>query len=80
MLIKLLLTIAIMFLLVVMWVLVQFGWRRLFAEYMQDDDVLAARSGCGSGCGCFVICQKKRLGHTPQAENGTYPARGQSPK
>lgn len=41
------------------WVIVQMLWRRTFAEYLSDDDVLADRRSC-SNCGCTTACENKR--------------------
>jgi hypothetical protein len=45
--------------LMVGWALVQSTWKRLFHEDLADEDALAGRSSCG-GCGCGVVCKKKR--------------------
>ena len=37
-------------LILVLWSLVQIGWRRVFGRTGPDPDVLAGRMGCG-GCG-----------------------------
>ena len=57
--IKSLLT-AIVFLvgLVLAWVAVQGMWRKVFAGYVTDDDVLAERRSCGN-CGCTTACENK---------------------
>ena len=44
----------------VLWVLVQSLWRKTFAEYLTDEDVLADRTKC-SNCGCATACENKRL-------------------
>ncbi len=41
-----------------LWVIVQTLWRRTFAEYLSDEDVLADRRSC-SNCGCTTICENK---------------------
>ncbi|MCA9742102.1 MAG: hypothetical protein H6695_13005 [Deferribacteres bacterium] len=40
------------------WLGVQIGWRKLFHEYVEDDDVLAGRKGCAD-CNCLGTCQNK---------------------
>jgi hypothetical protein len=44
--------IAAVFLVLILsaWVVVQIGWRRVFAPNVTDPDVLAGRMGCGGGC------------------------------
>jgi hypothetical protein len=42
------------------WALVQLFWKKTFAEYVSDDDVLAERRSCGS-CGCTTACKKRPL-------------------
>ena len=42
-----------------LWVIVQMLWRKTFAEYLSDEDVLADRRSC-SNCGCTTICENKR--------------------
>ena len=44
--------------LLLVWVLVQTGWRRIFAEHIADDDVLAGRTKCGN-CGCTTVCSRR---------------------
>jgi len=44
---------------VVAWVAVQRGWGRAFPEAFDDPDVLVERSGC-HGCGCTLVCQRRR--------------------
>ena len=39
------------------WVAVQALWRKIFAENIQDDDVLTGRTKCSS-CGCGTICRE----------------------
>lgn len=41
------------------WVIVQMLWRKTFAEYLSDEDVLADRRSC-SNCGCTTVCENKR--------------------
>ncbi len=43
--------------LMVGWMLVQAGWRRAFADYLDEDDVLAHRRSCGN-CGCSTACRR----------------------
>ena len=43
-----------------LWILVQTGWRRMFYDNITDDDVLAERRSC-SNCGCTTICENKKL-------------------
>lgn len=44
--------------LMLIWVLVQFAWKKTFPGISSDEDVLAGRGGC-QGCKCLLICQKK---------------------
>jgi hypothetical protein len=44
--------------LVLAWVGVQALWRKVFADYVHDDDVLAERRDCGN-CGCTKACENK---------------------
>ena len=44
--------------LMLVWLGVQIGWRKIFHEYIDDADVLAGRKGC-AGCGCVGVCQNK---------------------
>lgn len=47
--------------LAIVWVLVQKLWRRTFADYIADEDVLAERRSC-SNCGCAgATCTNKNL-------------------
>ncbi len=48
-----------MILLMAIWVIVQSRWKRSFADYISDEDVLAGRGGCGN-CGCTTACENKR--------------------
>ena len=41
-----------------LWVGVQAIWRKMFRNYIEDEDVLADRRSCGN-CGCGTICQRK---------------------
>ncbi len=40
------------------WVGVQALWRKTFADYVSDEDVLAERRDCGN-CGCITVCERK---------------------
>lgn len=42
--------------LMVLWFLVQNIWRRVFADYLEEEDVLAQRRSCGN-CGCTKACR-----------------------
>jgi hypothetical protein len=44
--------------LMVIWVVVQSIWGKIFSEYMTDEDVLAGRTSCGN-CGCTTACKNK---------------------
>ena len=46
--------------LMVVWYIVQRLWGDSFSDYISDDDVLAARGGCGN-CGCGTACEKKKF-------------------
>lgn len=43
----------------VLWIVIQFLWRKVFPEYTQDEDILADRTKC-SHCGCTTACKNKR--------------------
>jgi hypothetical protein len=45
--------------LMLVWVMIQFWWRKTFAEHLSDDDVLAGRTSC-SNCGCTAVCERKQ--------------------
>jgi hypothetical protein len=45
-------------LMMILWVVIQGWWRRTFADYVSDEDVLAGRSRCGD-CGCSAICEDR---------------------
>ncbi|HRF40618.1 MAG TPA: hypothetical protein PK198_17620 [Saprospiraceae bacterium] len=47
--------------LVLAWIAVQALWRKVFADYVHDDDVLAERRECGN-CGCTTACERKPVG------------------
>ncbi len=49
---------TIIILLMIIWVFIQFGWKKIFSEHISDEDVLAERRSC-SNCGCTTICEKK---------------------
>jgi hypothetical protein len=56
---KVLITIIVVVGLMLIWVGVQALWRNTFAEYIQDEDVLADRRSCGN-CGCGGgTCQRE---------------------
>ncbi len=44
--------------LMMMWVIIQFWWRKVFSDQISDDDVLAGRTSC-SNCGCTTVCERK---------------------
>ncbi|MFT5765391.1 MAG: hypothetical protein ACI8X3_002828 [Saprospiraceae bacterium] len=44
--------------LMIIWITIQSFWRKIFAEYISEDDVMAGRTSCGN-CGCSTICIKK---------------------
>ncbi|MCV9387285.1 hypothetical protein [Reichenbachiella ulvae] len=43
------------------WISIQTVWKRLFEDYISDEDALAGRrSSCqGGGCGCGLACPRK---------------------
>ncbi|MGK7390156.1 MAG: hypothetical protein ACNS60_07385 [Candidatus Cyclobacteriaceae bacterium M2_1C_046] len=42
------------------WIQVQVMWKSVFADQVEDEDVLAGRKGCGN-CGCSsTSCSKKK--------------------
>ncbi|MBT8189264.1 MAG: hypothetical protein HKN67_12945 [Saprospiraceae bacterium] len=51
-------TMAIMAGLLILWAGVQSLWRKSFSDYIEDEDVLAARRSCGN-CGCHGICKNE---------------------
>lgn len=53
-----LLTVLAIPILMMLWLAVQTGWRKLFREFLEDEDVLAGRKGC-SDCSCLGACQSK---------------------
>jgi hypothetical protein len=44
----------------IVWIAVQALWRKVFAEYISDEDVMAGRTSCGN-CGCTTACTKQEL-------------------
>jgi hypothetical protein len=44
--------------LLLLWVLVQSWWGKVFADHMIDEDVMAGRTKC-SNCGCTTVCTEK---------------------
>jgi hypothetical protein len=47
--------------LMLLWVLVQALWGRIFSEYVPaGDDVMSGRTKC-SNCGCTTACENKEL-------------------
>jgi hypothetical protein len=50
--------IAGMITLMVLWVVVQRHWKKIFSEQLSDEDVLAGRSDCGN-CRCANNCENK---------------------
>ena len=47
--------------LVLAWIAVQALWRKVFADYVTDEDVLAERRDCGN-CGCTKAGENKAVG------------------
>ncbi len=45
--------------LMIVWVIVQSLWRKIFADQISDDDVLAGRTSC-SNCGCTTVCKNEQ--------------------
>jgi len=45
--------------LIFIWVIVQYGWRKLFLSLLTDVDVLAGRNSCGN-CNCTTGCENQR--------------------
>lgn len=42
------------------WIQVQILWKKIFADQVEDDDVLAGRKSCGN-CGCSSSsCSKNK--------------------
>lgn len=47
--------------LMLLWVLIQTLWGRIFSEYVSpEEDVMSGRTKC-SNCGCTTACEKKEL-------------------
>jgi hypothetical protein len=44
--------------LMILWVIVQGFWRKVFSDEITDEDVLSGRTDC-SNCGCTTICKDK---------------------
>ncbi|MCR9286218.1 MAG: hypothetical protein NXI23_02390 [Bacteroidetes bacterium] len=44
--------------LMIIWIVVQSQWRRIFSENLSEEDVLAGRTSC-SNCGCTTVCKNK---------------------
>lgn len=42
----------------VVWGVVQLFWKKTFADYIHDEDVLAERRDCGQ-CGCTTACKRR---------------------
>lgn len=45
--------------LMLIWVGIQGIWRKVFAAYIHETDVLAERRNCGN-CGCTTACENKK--------------------
>ena len=45
-------------LLAFVWLVVQIGWKKVFWDLVDDEDVLADRVKCGN-CNCKTICTNK---------------------
>jgi len=45
--------------LMLVWLIVQTLWGRVFEDYISDEDVLADRRSCGN-CGCATACSRRR--------------------
>ena len=45
--------------LMILWMIVQFFWGKIFSDHLSDEDVLAGRTSCGN-CGCTTLCTEKR--------------------
>lgn len=54
------LTVVIVVGLMLLWTGIQALWRRVFAAYIQEADVLAERRSCGN-CGCTKACENKKI-------------------
>lgn len=44
--------------LMITWVGVQFLWKQVFADEVEDEDAMAQRSKCGN-CNCTTACENK---------------------
>lgn len=56
--------------LLAIWVAVQIGWRKVFADVWSDPDALAGRMGC-HGCSCETVCERKAAESAEATEEGT---------
>ncbi len=45
--------------LMILWIVVQAFWRKVFAEHISEADVLAGRTKCGN-CGCTTVCNNRK--------------------
>lgn len=45
------------------WIAVQFLWKQVFADHIDDEDAMAQRTKCGN-CNCTTACENKRQ-HQP---------------
>ncbi|MFQ5632491.1 MAG: hypothetical protein ACE5I1_27295 [bacterium] len=46
--------------LMMLWMIVQYAWRKTFSDTVNAEDVLAFRKGCGA-CSCTEICEKETM-------------------
>ena len=42
-----------------LWTLVQTYWKKVFTDYITDEDAMADRRSCGN-CGCTTACETKK--------------------
>jgi len=42
--------------LMLLWIVIQTLWRRVFKDNISDDDVLSGRTKCAN-CGCTAVCE-----------------------
>lgn len=52
-----LITFSILIIILLIWILIQTLWGKVFHDSLKDEDVLKNRSTCGK-CSCGTICKK----------------------
>ncbi len=49
---------VVIILVMTIWIGVQMIWRKVFADYISDEDVMAGRTSCRN-CNCMGVCALK---------------------